>query len=70
MYPDNAYSEFYPASVVEKIWQENPNATREQLHKLMQDEWIKTNPPEAKMYGYEERMSWAECIDFTFGEPR
>ena len=44
MYPDNAYYEFYPAKIVNKILRENPNASVEQLNQLMQAEWDAVKP--------------------------
>ena len=52
MYPDNAYSEFYPAEVVEKIWAEYPNASVAEKHVLMQQEWVSIDPHTAARYGY------------------
>lgn len=65
MYPDNAYSEFYPAEIVEKVYRENPKASRKQLHTLMQNEWVKTNPLQAKSYGYLGDRLWVEWSDFV-----
>jgi hypothetical protein len=39
--PDNAYYEFYPAEIVDKIWNEHPNATTAEKHRLTQAEWNK-----------------------------
>ncbi len=39
MYPDNAYFEFYPADIVDRILLERPDASVEQLNQLMQAEW-------------------------------
>jgi hypothetical protein len=39
MYPDNAYYEFYPADIVDKILAEHPDATVERKNRLMQALW-------------------------------
>lgn len=56
MYPDNAYYEFYPAEIVDRILAEHPDATVEHLNNLMQAEFdaLKAKHP---------RFSMAECMD-------
>lgn len=39
MYPDDAYYEFYPAEIVDKILLEHRGATVEELNCLMKAEW-------------------------------
>ena len=60
MYPDNAYYEFYPAEIVDKILREHLSASVERLNCLMQAEWDAVRPPQ----GYRNaRMSMAELAD-------
>lgn len=44
MYPDWAFGEFYPNEIVKKVLRENPRASIEQLHGLMQAEWDAVKP--------------------------
>lgn len=49
MYPDNAYREFYPTAIVDKVLHENPDATVGRLNSLMQAEWDATKPGQLSM---------------------
>ena len=44
MYPDDAFYEFYPPEIVDRIFREHPGATMERLHGLMQVEWDAKRP--------------------------
>jgi hypothetical protein len=52
MYPDNAYPEFYPMNIVEKVFKEWPSASVKEKHILMQQEWVDADPETAASYGY------------------
>ena len=49
MYPDDAFYEFYPTEIVDKILREHPHATVEHLNRLMQTEWNAIKPKQKSM---------------------
>ena len=49
MYLDNAYCEFYPTEIVDKILREYPDASVEQKNQLMQAEWDAIKPESKSM---------------------
>lgn len=56
MYPDNAFYEFYPAEIVDKVISENPGVTVERLHQLMQAEFEKAKRAEPWKYELAEYL--------------
>jgi hypothetical protein len=58
MYSDNAWYEYYPAEIVDKVFREHPDATAEQKHRLMQAEWDSRRPPQQSMAELADAMGF------------